>query len=80
MEDISKLTPYLSPVHPRHFGRLSLTLMVIGFILFSWFIVYEVNVAKKNRSLLKEVVVSAAASCFLGFGLIFMIMWGGIFV
>jgi len=40
MEDPSSLVPYLSPVHPRHFSRLSFNLLFIGFVIMSWLIVY----------------------------------------
>ena len=33
-----QLEPYLSPVSPKQFGRLSGNLLFVGFIIMSWFI------------------------------------------
>jgi hypothetical protein len=33
-----QLVPYQSPVNPKYFFRLSFNLLVVGFILLSWFI------------------------------------------
>jgi len=39
-----------------------------------------VNKPKEQRNIVKEVIASAAGSVFAGFGVIFFIMWTGIFL
>lgn len=85
-----ELIPYQSPVHPKNFSRLAFNLMFVGFILMSWFLMYElmlnclysylINTVKEKRSIVKELVVSFFGSIFIGFGLIFLIMWFGIYL
>lgn len=41
---------------------------------------YEVTVAKKNRSLVKEVALAGLASTLLGFGVLFLLLWAGVWV
>jgi hypothetical protein len=33
-----KLEPYQSPISPKQFGRLSGNLLIVAFIIMSWFI------------------------------------------
>ena len=35
---IENMTPYQSPISPKQFGRLSLNLLGVAFIIMSWFI------------------------------------------
>ena len=35
---IDGLTPYQSPISPKQFGRLSLNLLLVAFVIMSWFI------------------------------------------
>lgn len=41
---------------------------------------YVINTGKDKRSLAKEIVVSFFGSIFIGFGLVFLIMWFGIYL
>mmetsp|Transcript_34347 Transcript_34347/g.33553 ORF Transcript_34347/g.33553 Transcript_34347/m.33553 type:complete len:84 (-) Transcript_34347:48-299(-) len=81
-EDLNELylMPYQSPVHPKHFARLGFNLLFIGFFLLSWFLIYVINTNVKQRSIMKEILVAFFSSIFTGFGLIFMIMWFGIYL
>ena len=41
---------------------------------------YEVTCTKFSRHLLKELLLSVWSSIFLGFGLLFLLLWVGIYV
>jgi hypothetical protein len=41
---------------------------------------YLVNKPKAQRSLVKELIAAVVGSVFAGFGIIFFIMWTGIFL
>jgi hypothetical protein len=78
--DIDSMTPYVSPVNPAVFPSLSVILLGIGLFFMAWFFVYEVTSTKYTRDIFKELVVSLVASLFLGFGVLFLLLWVGIYV
>ena len=41
---------------------------------------YEVTSTKFNRDLFKEILVALVASLFMGFGVLFLLLWVGIYV
>ncbi len=41
---------------------------------------YEVTVPKAKRSLVKEVALAGLASILLGFGMLFLLLWAGVWV
>jgi len=41
---------------------------------------YEVTSNKFTRDLFKELIVSLVASVFMGFGVLFLLLWVGIFL
>ena len=41
---------------------------------------YEVTVSKARRSLVKEVALAGLASMLLGFGVLFLLLWAGVWV
>lgn len=72
--------PYLPPVSPHLFLPLWITLLALGIALTGWFFVYMVSVQSSQRSLVKEGAISTAASVILGFGVIFLMLWAGVWV
>jgi len=71
---------YLSPINPATYPHLALILLLIGLFFTAWFFVYEVTSTKYTRALMKELMISLAASTFMGLGTLFMILWVGIYV
>lgn len=71
---------YVSPVNPAVFPHLTVVLLGIGIFFTAWFFVYEVTSNKNNRSLFKELLVALVAAFFSGFGLLFLLLWVGIYV
>jgi len=74
------MSRYVSPVHPAIFPHLTLILLGIGIFFTAWFLVYEVTTTKKTRSILKELFIAMVAASFMGFGLLFLLLWVGIYV
>merc|ERR1711911_135720 len=80
MLDVSSMERYVSPINPAVFPHLTVVLMGIGIFFMAWFFVYEVTASKFGRSLKKELVTSLVASVFMGFGVLFLLLWVGIYV
>ena len=71
---------YLSPINPASYPQLALVLLLIGLFFTAWFFVYEVTSTKYTRVIMKELMISVAASTFMGLGTLFLILWVGIYV
>ncbi|KAF6025256.1 TMEM258 [Bugula neritina] len=71
---------YVSPINPAIYPQLTLILLAIGVFFMAWFFVYEVTSTKFTRDLTKELLVSLVASLFMGFGVMFLLLWVGIYV
>ncbi|CAH1250832.1 transmembrane protein 258 [Branchiostoma lanceolatum] len=77
---LESMARYISPVNPAVYPHLTLVLMGIGIFFMAWFFVYEVTSNKYTRDLYKELLVSLVASLFMGFGVLFLLLWVGIYV
>lgn len=71
---------YVSPINPTVFPLLALVLLGIGIFFTAWFFVYEVTSTKFTRDIFKELVISLVAAIFSGFGVLFLLLWVGIYV
>lgn len=71
---------YTSPINPAVFPHLTLLLLGIGIFFTAWFFVYEVTSTKLSRDLFKELLLSLVAALFSGFGILFLLLWVGIYV
>ena len=78
MDDL--LVRYTSPVNPAVYPHLAVTLLGIGLFFMAWFFVYEVTSNKFSRNLIKELLISLWSAMFLGFGILFLLLWVGIYV
>jgi len=78
--DISKMQPYESPISHAFFPHLTIAFLLVGLGFTAWLFVYGVTNTKKARRFLKELFLAAIASCFLGFGTLFLMLWVGIYV
>uniref|UniRef100_G3MN89 Dolichyl-diphosphooligosaccharide-protein glycosyltransferase subunit TMEM258 n=1 Tax=Amblyomma maculatum TaxID=34609 RepID=G3MN89_AMBMU len=77
---VEHMYKYVSPVNPAVYPHLTLVLMGIGLFFMAWFFVYEVTSTKFTRDLFKELIISLVAAVFLGFGILFLLLWVGIYV
>ncbi|XP_052031685.1 transmembrane protein 258-like [Apodemus sylvaticus] len=81
--ELEAMSRYTSPVNPAVFPHLTVVLPAIGmFGMFftAWFFVYEVTSTKYTRDVYKELLISLVASLFMGFGVLFLLLWVGIYV
>uniref|UniRef100_A0A915CL55 Transmembrane protein 258 n=1 Tax=Ditylenchus dipsaci TaxID=166011 RepID=A0A915CL55_9BILA len=69
--DISKMEKYVSPISPSLFPHLTLFLVGLGLVFTAWFFVYAVTGTKKTKNIMKELLIAASASAFLGTGSVF---------
>ena len=77
---VDSMSRYVSPINPAVFPHLTIVLLGIGIFFKAWFFVYEVTSNKFTRDLSKELLVSLVASVFMGFGVVFLLLWVGIYV
>jgi len=78
--EIESLARYVSPVNPAVFPHLTVVLLGIGIFFTAWFFVYEVTSTKFTRDIFKELLVALVAAIFSGFGVLFLLLWVGIYV
>lgn len=74
------LHAYTAPVPSSLFLTLWIALLGLGIAATGWFFVYEVSVSSRRRSLVKETAIAALASGLIGFGVIFIMLWAGVWV
>ncbi|ELT99113.1 hypothetical protein CAPTEDRAFT_98579 [Capitella teleta] len=77
---VESMNRYISPINPAVFPHLTVVLLGIGIFFMAWFFVYEVTSTKFTRDIFKELLVSLVASFFIGFGVLFLLLWVGIYV
>ncbi|XP_013192924.1 transmembrane protein 258 [Amyelois transitella] len=78
--EIESMVRYASPINPAIFPHLTLLLLGSGIFFTAWFFVYEVTSTKMSRDLFKELLLSLVAALFSGFGILFLLLWVGIYV
>ncbi|XP_014209781.1 transmembrane protein 258 isoform X2 [Copidosoma floridanum] len=78
--EIESMSRYVSPVNPSMFPWLAGLLLLIGIFFTAWFFVYEVTSTKFTRDIFKELLISLVAALFSGFGILFLLLWVGIYV
>ncbi|XP_056382773.1 transmembrane protein 258 isoform X2 [Hyla sarda] len=79
-QELEAMSRYTSPVNPAVFPHLTVVLLAIGMFFTAWFFVYEVTSTKYTRDVYKELLISLVASLFMGFGVLFLLLWVGIYV
>ncbi|KAJ6654127.1 hypothetical protein lerEdw1_007395 [Lerista edwardsae] len=92
-QELETMSRYTSPVNPAVFPHLTVVLLAIGMFFTAWFFVllclvvalidnrsYEVTSTKYTRDIYKELLISLVASLFMGFGVLFLLLWVGIYV
>uniref|UniRef100_H2Y8G0 Dolichyl-diphosphooligosaccharide-protein glycosyltransferase subunit TMEM258 n=1 Tax=Ciona savignyi TaxID=51511 RepID=H2Y8G0_CIOSA len=77
--DLADMRRYVSPVNPAIYPHLTLILMGIGLFFTAWFFI-QVTSTKYTRDFHKEVLMAMVGSFFNGFGILFLLLWVGIYV
>ncbi|XP_035579036.1 LOW QUALITY PROTEIN: transmembrane protein 258 [Zalophus californianus] len=80
LPELEAMSRYTGPVNPAVFPHLTVVLLAIGMFFTAWFFVYEVTSTKYTRDIYKELLISLVASLFMGFGVLFLLLWVGIYV
>jgi len=62
------------------FSNWSELLPVAGLIAMAAFFVYEVSVPRGKRDVVKEITLALTSSALLGFGVLFLVLWAGVWV
>nr|XP_038956340.1 transmembrane protein 258-like [Rattus norvegicus] len=78
--ELEAMSGYTSPVDPAVFPHLTVVLLSIGMFFTAWFFVYEVTSTKYTCDIYKELLISLVASLFMDFGVLFLLLWFGIYV
>ncbi|XP_059964855.1 transmembrane protein 258-like [Mesoplodon densirostris] len=78
--EFEALSRYTSPVNPAVFPHLTVVLLATGMFFTAWFLVYEVTSTKYTWDIYKKLLISSVASLFMGFGVLFPLLWVGIYV
>ena len=71
---------YSAPVPASLFLTLWIALLALGIAATGWFFVYEVSVSSRRRSIVKETAIAGTASTLIGFGVILLMLWAGVWV
>ncbi|XP_032094653.1 LOW QUALITY PROTEIN: transmembrane protein 258-like [Thamnophis elegans] len=84
--ELETMSRYTSWVNLAVFLHLTVVLLAIGMFFTAWFFVYEVTSTKYTRDILishlliSQLLISLVASLFMGFGVLFLLLWVGIYV
>uniref|UniRef100_A0A8C6QTX4 Dolichyl-diphosphooligosaccharide-protein glycosyltransferase subunit TMEM258 n=1 Tax=Nannospalax galili TaxID=1026970 RepID=A0A8C6QTX4_NANGA len=77
-KELEAMSRHTSPVNPAVFLCLTVVLLAIGMFFTAWFFVYEVTSTKYTHDIYKELLISFMAPLFMGFGVLFLLVWIGI--
>lgn len=72
--------PLPRPFSQRCTGQAPCPAQSIPFLLLNRPASYEVTSTKYTRDIYKELLISLVASLFMGFGVLFLLLWVGIYV
>jgi len=76
----TKTYPFEPTINPALFPLLWVVLCTAGLIAMAMFFVYELSTSKSKRDLKKELTLAAISSLLLGFGVLFLVLWAGVWV
>ncbi|MEW5316315.1 MAG: hypothetical protein WDW38_007694 [Sanguina aurantia] len=77
---MEKLFQISSPVPVGMYPLLATLLLTSGLLTTGGFFLYQVTKTRQNRSLGSEVMLACLASVLLGLGMLFMLLWSGVYV
>ncbi|XP_041601626.1 transmembrane protein 258-like [Vulpes lagopus] len=78
--ELEAMSRYTSPVNPEVFPHLTVMLLATGVFFTTWVFVYEITSTKYTRDIYKELLISLVATLFMGFGVLFLLLWVSIYV
>uniref|UniRef100_A0AC35FQ77 Transmembrane protein 258 n=1 Tax=Panagrolaimus sp. PS1159 TaxID=55785 RepID=A0AC35FQ77_9BILA len=78
--DITQMEKYGGPINPMLFSQFTFIFVGLGLVATAYFFIQEVTVEAKKRNLITEFLLAFMAAGFLGFGIIFLALWVGIYL
>ncbi|CAM9860709.1 unnamed protein product, partial [Discosporangium mesarthrocarpum] len=72
--------PFASPVPPDLYGLFAAVLMAAGLGFMAMFFIQQMKVAGSGQSILKDMPLALTSSILLGFGVLFVLLWSGVYV
>jgi len=78
--DVSSTTAFSPLVAPALFPFLWVVLLAAGIAAMGAFFVYELSVTKAKRDITKELTLAVSSSFLLGFGVLYLMLWAGVWV
>uniref|UniRef100_A0A8C2N2A5 Dolichyl-diphosphooligosaccharide-protein glycosyltransferase subunit TMEM258 n=1 Tax=Cricetulus griseus TaxID=10029 RepID=A0A8C2N2A5_CRIGR len=70
--ELKAMSQYTSLLNPAVFPHLTVVLLAIGILCTAWFF--------DTCDIYKELLISLVASLFMGFGVLFLLLWVDIYV
>uniref|UniRef100_A0A2K5R640 Dolichyl-diphosphooligosaccharide-protein glycosyltransferase subunit TMEM258 n=1 Tax=Cebus imitator TaxID=2715852 RepID=A0A2K5R640_CEBIM len=65
----------------KYTSRVKSAVSPIGLMFFTtWFFVYKVTSIKYTHDIYKDLLIFLVASLFTGFGVLFLLLWAGIYM
>lgn len=55
-------------------------LLATGMFFTAWFFIYEVTYTKYSQDIYDELLIFLVASLFMGFGILFLLLWVSIYI
>ncbi|XP_027290514.1 transmembrane protein 258 [Cricetulus griseus] len=78
--ELQAMSRYTSLVNPAVFPHLTVVLLAISMFFIAWFFIYKVTSTEYTCDIYKEHPISLVASLFMDFGVLFFLLWVGIYV
>ncbi|CAL5224620.1 g7336 [Coccomyxa viridis] len=77
---VAKSSPLFSPIPVSSYPTLSLLLLTLGLLSTAYFFIYESTHSSGMRRLSKELGMTLVSSALLGTGMLFLLLWTGVYV
>lgn len=71
---------YSSPIPPQLYGPLAAILVAAGLGFMSMSFVQQMNASRAEQSVAKELPLVLTSSALLGFGVLFVLLWSGVYI
>ncbi|CAM9125309.1 unnamed protein product [Choristocarpus tenellus] len=74
------MVPYSSPVPLVLYGPLAVHLVGAGLGVMAMYSIQQMKVTKNGQSIVKDISLALTSSLLLGFGVLFGLLWSGVYV
>lgn len=77
---LSGQVAYSSPISPQLYGLFAAILVAGGLGVMSMSFVQQMSATRVEQSVAKELPLVLTSSALLGFGILFVLLWSGVYV